>query len=224
MTTSASVIRVADFYSGCGGTSAGLRAAGMDIVFGLDFEPEASATYRRNFPEASFIERDILVVAPSEVEDLIGKGSGRLLVSACAPCQPYSSFVERGNRDRRKTLLLRLMPFIELLAPDFVFIENVPGLKSAQAPAGTFARFCKALRAAGYHVHHAVVDCQRYGVPQRRRRLVILASKLAPIAVPEFTHGKEPGQQPLSTVWEWIGDLPPVGPGEHHREVPNHVV
>lgn len=224
MATSAPVIRVADFYSGCGGTSAGLRAAGMEIAFGLDCEPEASATYRRNFPEAAFIERDILDVAPSEVADLIGRETGRLLVSACAPCQPYSSFVEPGRRDRRKTLLLRLVPFIELLDPDFVFIENVPGMKSAQAPAGTFARFCKALRAAGYHVSYAVVDCQRYGVPQRRRRLVILASKLGAIAVPKFTHGREPDLKPLSTVWDWIGDLPPVAPGEQHRDVPNHLV
>jgi DNA (cytosine-5)-methyltransferase 1 len=224
MVSGAPRIRVADFFCGCGGTSAGLRAAGMDIVLGLDFEPEASETYRRNFPETVFLERDIADVSPKDVANLVGRDDAPLLLSACAPCQPYSSFVERPVRDRRKTLLLRLLPIIERLDPAFVFIENVPGLNAGRAPAGTFARFCKALRVAGFHVDHAVVDCQAYGVPQRRRRLVILASRLGKIAVPEPTHGRGSGMLPPATVWEWIGDLPPVGPGEEHPEVPNHLV
>lgn len=223
MATNGQPIRVADFFSGCGGTSAGLRAAGMDIAFGLDFEHGASKTFRRNFPEAAFVERDIVKVSPEEVRELVGAGEGRLLVSACAPCQPYSSFVKGRGRDRRKTLLLRLLPFIERLDPEFVFIENVPGLKAGRSPAGTFARFCRALVCAGYHVVYAVVDCQRYGVPQRRRRLVILASRLGRIEIPEPTHGRGPGLRPISTVWEWIGDLPPIAPGEKHQEVPNHI-
>jgi DNA (cytosine-5)-methyltransferase 1 len=196
----------------------------MEIVFGLDLEPDASETYRRNFPEAAFLERDIVDVRPDEVAELINGGPAPLLLSACAPCQPYSTFVGQAGPDRRKTLLLRLIPYVERLEPDFVFIENVPGLRAARAPAGTFSRFCKALSAIGYHVSHAVLDCQRYGVPQRRRRLVILASRLAPIAVPEPTHGNGDGLEPLSTVWQWIGDLPAVAPGEEHPDVPNHVV
>ena len=108
-------------------------------MFGLDFEPDASATYRRNFPDAEFVERDIVDVDPAEVVEAVGKGAGPLLVSACAPCQPYSSFVERQARDKRKPLLLRLLPFIRSLEPDFVLVENVPGLKAPRAPAGTFA-------------------------------------------------------------------------------------
>jgi DNA (cytosine-5)-methyltransferase 1 len=224
MTTGSRGIRVADFFCGCGGTSAGLRAAGMDIVFGLDFEPDASETYRRNFPEVAFIERDIVEVHPDEVAELVAGGTAPLLLSACAPCQPYSTFVGRPARDQRKTLLLRLIPFVERLEPHYVFIENVPGLRSSQAPAGTFSRFCKALATMGYHVSHAVLDCQRYGVPQRRRRLVILASRLGPISMPEPTHGVGHGLMPISTVWEWIRDLPAVAPGEQHPDVPNHVV
>lgn len=215
-------IRVADFFCGCGGTSAGLRSAGMEIAFGLDMEPDASKTFRLNFPGASFIERDIAKVDPEEVAATVGVARGPLLVSACAPCQPYSSFVEQQARDRRRTLLLRLLPFIRRLRPDFVFVENVPGLRAASAPAGTFSRFCKALREEGYYVTFEVVDCQHYGVPQRRRRLVILASQLGPIMIPKPSHGSRPGQQPLSTVWEWIGDLPPIAAGEIHPEVPNH--
>jgi DNA (cytosine-5)-methyltransferase 1 len=112
-------IRVADFFSGCGGTSAGLRSAGMEVVFGLDFEPYSAATFRRNFPEAKFIERDIRLVAPEEVAKLV-EGTGPLLVAACAPCQPYSSFVRRRRATTNDhTLLLRLVPFLELIRPQF---------------------------------------------------------------------------------------------------------
>src|ERR1700694_877358 len=108
MTAGTRGIRVADFFCGCGGTSAGLRAAGMDIAFGLDFEPNVIETYRRNFPEAAFIERDVVEVDPDEVAELVAGGTAPLLLSACAPCQPYSTFVGQPARDRRKTLLLRL--------------------------------------------------------------------------------------------------------------------
>lgn len=198
-----------------------MREAGMAIEFGLDLEPEASETFRRNFPDAKFVEKDIAEVDPAAVAYDLQLRPGPLLVSACAPCQPYSSFVGRRTADPRRTLLLRLLPFIRVLKPTFIFVENVPGLKAARANAGTFSRFCKALRESGYHVTSEVVDCQHYGVPQRRRRLVILASRLGPIEIPKRTHGPG-GDRDLSTVWEWIGNLPAIEAGEIHPEIPNH--
>jgi DNA (cytosine-5)-methyltransferase 1 len=214
---------VVDFFCGCGGTSAGLRAAGMNIAFGLDFDAEAAATYRRNFPEASFIEREIMKVSPTDVARAIGNRPGPMLLSACAPCQPFSGFGRAQKGDPRRTLLLRLLPFIEALEPELVLIENVPGLHAQSAPAGTFARFCKALRTAGFNLSSGVVDCQHYGVPQRRRRLIIMASRLGPIELPAPTHGRAENLAPVSTVWEWIGDLPPIAAGEQHPTVPNHL-
>lgn len=224
MRSLAAPIRVADFFCGCGGTSAGLRAAGMTIALGLDFDADAGATYQRNFPEARFLLRNILDVDLTEVDELREGEDTPLLLSACAPCQPYSSFVKKSGPDVRRALLLRLLPIVERLRPEFVLIENVPGLKGAHSPAGTFARFCRALERAGYSVDHKIVDCRDYGVPQRRRRLVILASLLGPISVPLATHGEGSSLSPSSTVWDWIGDLPPVAPGEEHPDVPNHLV
>jgi DNA (cytosine-5)-methyltransferase 1 len=221
MASSIPRIRVADFFCGCGGTSAGLRLAGMEIALGVDFEPRASETFRRNFDEAKFVERDIAEIDPADIAEGLGEDDGPLLISACAPCQPFSSFVGHRPVDPRRSLLLRLLPFIRALEPSFVFVENVPGLKAARANAGTFARFCKALRDEGYHVASEVVDCRHYGIPQRRRRLVILASRLGPINVPRRTHGRD-GEHELSTVWEWIGDLPRIDAGQIHPKVPNH--
>ena len=216
-------IRVADFFCGCGGTSAGLRTAGMRIIFGLDNDAEASATYRINFPDAAFIEKDILSVSTDEIVREIGDEDGPLLISACAPCQPYSTFASARRADPRRRLLLRLLPVIRRLNPEFVLVENVPGLRSQFAPAGTFNRFKKALGSLGYYVESGVVDCQNYGVPQRRRRLLIMASRLGPIALPAPTHGRSSGVLPISTVADWIGDLPPVQAGQKHPEIPNHM-
>lgn len=195
----------------------------MEIAFGLDFEPEASATFRANFPEANFLETDISTVEVETVIEAIDPTRRPILLSACAPCQPYSTFVGSRRRDPRRSLLLRLIPIIERLRPEFIFIENVPGLRMSHANASTFKRFCKALRATGYEVASEVVDCHRYGVPQRRRRLVILASLRGPIRIPAASHGMGPGEMPPSTVWEWIGHLPALQAGEQHSDVPNHL-
>jgi DNA (cytosine-5)-methyltransferase 1 len=216
-------MRVIDFFCGCGGTSAGLRAAGMSILAGIDLDREAAETYRTNFPEAEFIERDIQKVDPSELSALVARDRGsRLLFSACAPCQPYTSFHRKSaRRAEQRTLLLRLMPFIDQLQPDFVFVENVPGLH--KVPNGsTFNRFRAGLARRGYSVAWTIVDCRDYGVPQRRRRLMLLASRLGPIEVPPPTHGSKPGLERWSTVRDWIGHLPPLEHGEIHASVPNH--
>jgi DNA (cytosine-5)-methyltransferase 1 len=195
----------------------------MEIILGLDFDPEAANTYRRNFPEASFIERDIADVDPGEVTTAIRSGTGPLLLSACAPCQPYTNFGGTKKSDPRRTLLLRLVPFLDRLEPDLVLIENVPGLHERRSSFGTLARFRKALLDRGFHIALAVVDCQNFGVPQRRRRLILMASRYGLIELPQATHGRSPGLLPVSTVWDWIGDLPPLAAGQAHPSVPNHL-
>lgn len=93
-------IEVYDFFCGCGGTSAGLREAGLRIVLGLDFNADAGRTYRRNFPEADFLDRDIRSVLTADIERLIPKTrTNPILFSACAPCQPFS----RQNRLKKRT-------------------------------------------------------------------------------------------------------------------------
>ena len=212
-----------DFFCGCGGTSAGLAAAGLTILGGLDLDAEAAATYRSNFPEAAFIERDIRAVDPREVSDAMTRSRGsRLVVSACAPCQPYTNFHRKSSRrTEQRTLLLRLLPFIDHLGPDFVFVENVPGLHKVPG-ASTFNRFVTALQRRGFHVTWRIVDCRSYGVPQRRRRLVMLASALGDLTIPPATHGRTPGLLPPSTVEDWIGHFPPIADGEAHARIPNH--
>jgi DNA (cytosine-5)-methyltransferase 1 len=213
-------IRVADVFCGCGGTSEGLRQAGMMIAVGLDFEPDASATYRHSFPEAEFIERDLRQVEPPEIASKIDQGGDLLLLSACAPCQPFSMYRRKSSESRRsRTLLPSLLPFVEYLQPELIVVENVPGIENGSN--GPLRRFAAGLKGLGYFVAWQVLDCQHFGVPQRRRRLILMASLFGEIAIPPATHGA--GLKPVTTVGEFIAHFPELKAGEHHPEIPNHV-
>ncbi|MES2462868.1 MAG: DNA cytosine methyltransferase [Armatimonadota bacterium] len=216
-------VRVFDFFSGCGGTSAGLQAAGCEIILGLDNDRDSAATFRHNFPNASFIERDIREV---EVEDLApfvdAHADVHKLFCGCAPCQPFSSQnKQRGILDQRSDLLTRFGYFVEHFTPEFVLVENVPGIQRIENE-GPLTEFVAMLERLGYEATVQIVDFKDYGVPQRRRRLVLLASLVGVVPFPIQSHGPGRRNPRFSTVADWIADLPPVAAGETHPEIPNH--
>lgn len=216
-------IHVIDFFSGCGGTSAGFRKAGMRIRAGLDVDSEAAASFRFNFPEAAFFERDITKLKSSAIAAHVARPAGDLLLfSACAPCQPFSKQRRLKRRqDVRATLIWNLLRFVRRYRPDFLFLENVPGLRSAELDQKTFASFQQRIEKLGYRVQCGLVNSCDYGVPQKRRRLVLVASLWGEVDFPRRTHGPSAGR-PFSTVWEWIGHFPKVAAGSSHPTVPNH--
>ncbi|HEX7681794.1 MAG TPA: DNA cytosine methyltransferase [Thermoanaerobaculia bacterium] len=215
-------IGVVDFFSGCGGTSAGLRAAGMDILAGIDIDREASDTFKRNFPEATVIREDITKLKTQLLRPVI-RGRGPLLFSACAPCQPFSK-QRRGRSvdDTRVPLLLEFVRFVKYYRPAYVFIENVPGLQTLSVDMGPFPEFTRRMTALGYHLDARIIESCDYGVPQRRRRLVIVGCRGMAVPFPRPTHGPGTRRPKYSTVWDWIGDLPPIAAGESHPRIKNH--
>ncbi len=220
-------IKVVDFFSGCGGTSAGLRAAGMDIILGLDTDADAADTFAANFPEADFIRHDIRTLETEALAPYLLPHRGQpVLFSGCAPCQPFSQQNRRRKTvDERVALLLQFGRFVERYRPEFVFVENVPPFRREGAMADElppFVAFLQLLRGRGYRVDHRVVDARDYGVPQWRKRLVLVASLGSLSPFPSPTHGPDMSVGGYATVWEWIGDLPPIAAGETHPSVPNH--
>lgn len=213
-----------DFFSGCGGTSAGMREAGLHIKLGIDFDPDAAKTYQLNFPEAGFIHRDIRFLKVSDLAPCIdSKNSRPMLFGACAPCQPFSKQRRAKKRnDGRKDLLREFHRFLRSYLPEYVFIENVPGLQSVEDRQGPFSKFLQLLTKLGYWYSHKVVYACHYGVPQRRRRLVLVASRLGPISFPKPTHGPGTRRKKLPTVWNAIGHLPRIAAGKSHGAVLNH--
>ena len=217
-------IKVFDFFSGCGGTSAGLQAAGMEIVFGLDNDPEAAATFQWNFPQAHFLQKDLTRLRADRIQALISANRGEpILFCGCAPCQPFSKQnLNRDAKDRRVPLLSHFGRFVRYYRPEFVLIENVPGLQSISEDPGPLPAFTNLLRRLGYHFVSGTIDCCDYGVPQKRQRFVLLASNVGDVALPAKTHGPGASLAPFSTVRDWIGDLPSIEAGQECDSVPNH--
>ena len=216
------MIGVIDFFCGCGGTSAGLRDAGMKILAGIDNDPDAERTFTGNFPEAKFFLKDVRSLHPEDLFPVIPK-DGPLLFSACAPCQPFTrQRTSRDRKDERVTLLDEIHRFVEAIRPSYVFVENVAGLQKIDPTEGPLGRFFHLLDELGYKRDSKILRAQDYGVPQYRRRFVLLASLLGPIEVPKKTHGPGTDHPEFETVWKWIGNLPSLEAGEASRKVTNH--
>ena len=219
-------VKVFDFFSGCGGASCGFRAAGMDVVFALDSDPEAKRTYMANFPDVHFELVDIQAVAVEQVQRHVDAfRTNPVLFCGCAPCQPFTkqntTRPDSGDDDR-VPLLLRFADFIETCSPDLVFVENVPGLQHFDRNSQPFDSFLRRLDACGYHVDFRSIRLMKYGVPQSRRRLVLVASRHGEIRLPAETHGPGTPNNRYETVRDWIAHLPPIRAGEEHPGVRNH--
>ena len=187
-------------------------------------DEEAATTFKSNFPEADFICRDIRGIYTWELEKYLPRERVQpLLFSACAPCQPFSK-QNRGKSaaDQRASLLDELHRFVRRFRPEYLFLENVPGIQRINPTGGPIGRFLRLLDELGYEVAYDVVDFLDYGVPQTRRRLVMTASLMGRLELPAPTHGSRNGKIPHSTVWEWIGDLPALTAGTADDDVPNH--
>ena len=206
-----------DLFSGAGGTSLGLQQAGFRVVAAVENNPLAVESYKLNIDGVAVFERDIGQVRTDEVMRRASLGAGELsLLAACPPCQGFSAIrTLNGSRrvdDPRNDLLEEVTRFVRALRPLTVMVENVPGLASEV----TFEEFLHTLEVLGFASRPEIVDVSRYGVPQRRRRLLVLASRL----------GEPPLGDPvprLRTVRDALADLPMPGcsgdPLHDHQEV-----
>jgi DNA (cytosine-5)-methyltransferase 1 len=200
------IIHGIDLYCGVGGLSYGLRKAGIRIVAGIDLDPASEFPFTWN-NKARFIKADVRDLSADELSKLYPKGTIRLL-AGCAPCRPFSPF-RRGmynSNDREWCLLTEFGRFAAALKPELLTMENVPGLASKPV----FRCFVKTLRQLGYHVDYKSVYCPRFGVPQHRRRLVLLASLIGPVKVP--IGGLSPAS--FRTVRDTLASLPKLEAGE----------
>jgi DNA (cytosine-5)-methyltransferase 1 len=194
-----------DLFCGCGGLTQGLKDAGFCVLGGVDIDKLSVETYRANHPEVQVLENDIRQLKVSAIKRNLGLRKGSLdLLAGCPPCQGFSRLITlNGKRrfyDPRNGLLLEFLRFIEELMPKAVMLENVPGL----AKYSKFKDFCRRLKKLGYHFEHRILDAANYGVPQRRRRLILLAGLSAPIEFAAPSKIKK-------TVRDAISNLPQAG-------------
>ena len=211
--------KVIDLFSGIGGLSQGFVSEGFKVVAGIDLDDSCRYAFERN-NHSNFIQRDIASVTARELTRLYGEGKALKILVACAPCQPFSSLnLNRAVYQRTNDKWTSLNEFLRLIAgvrPEVVSMENVPELANDKKYP-IFARFATTLKRQGYFVAHEIVDAADYGVPQRRRRLVLLASRLGMISLIKPTHANN-----RINVRQCIGDLPPIRDGEMSPSDPLH--
>ena len=197
-----------DCFCGLGGMSLGADLAGFEVVGGVDADAKAITVYKRAFPRALSLQEDLLQVAPRTVLRSAGIGRGDVdVLLGGPPCQPYSiNNHQRGTNDARCALVKRYLEFVSLLRPRWLALENVPGFASIEG--GTFLRtLLRSVQARGYFSAFHIVDASDFGVPQRRRRLVILAcrdGKKLRSAMEELRSRRDR----MVTVGDALGDLP----------------
>ena len=195
-----------DLFCGAGGLSYGMQRAGIRICAGVDLDPDCRYPFERNV-KARFLERDIADLGHRTIRSMFPKGSVKIL-AGCAPCQPFSSYTQGDGHDRW-TALSRFGELVDKVRPDIVTMENVPGLTKYRI----FKKYIGVLDRAGYEHDHKIVNCVEYGVPQTRRRLVLLASRHGKITV---MRGTRAGKPPV-TVRATIGGLERLGAGMTSR-------
>lgn len=198
-------ISCVDLFCGAGGLTHGFVLEDLPVVAGIDLDPACRFPYEAN-NQAKFIERNISTVAAEELGALFGDAELTIL-AGCAPCQPFSSYAQRyelDGKDGKWGLLYEFARLAQGTKPDVITMENVPTV----AKHAVFHDFVDTLTRLGYKVWFDVVDSSRYGVPQMRRRMVLLASKHGDIEMIAPTH-KTP-----KTVRQAIGRLRSLSAGE----------
>ncbi|WP_128478352.1 DNA cytosine methyltransferase [Halorussus pelagicus] len=210
-------IRAVDLFCGAGGLTYGLQKAGIDVRAGFDIESECRHPYEKNSTDAEFIESDISEdVSPEDIESYLSSDEAdHTLIAGCAPCQPYSKMSNGNEKQADSHEKWGLMEdFGQLIAdvePDLVTMENVPQVQEHEP----YEDFQSRLEDLGYTIWDKVVECPKYGVPQERKRLVLLASKYGHIELQDPTH--DPEEATVKSEFEKY-DLAELEAGESSEE------
>jgi DNA (cytosine-5)-methyltransferase 1 len=197
-----------DLFAGGGGLTVGLKRAGFRVAAAIESDESAHATYVANHGDVRAFLQDIRTTTGGEL--IAHEKNKRVdIVSGCPPCQGFTSLTSKyKKRDPRNALINDMLRIIKDLRPSAVMMENVPGL--AIRGKARFAKFLRELKREGYLPTIGVLQVADYGVPQFRRRLVLLAGRGFEIPMPQATHAKgaADGKQAWQTVRSAIGGMP----------------
>ena len=205
-------VSAVDLFCGIGGLTFGLSNAGIAVRAGLDNDVSCRFAYETNNRESKFHHIDVREVQFRDIA-LHYKDADLTVMVGCAPCQPFSAHTRKSRHsdDEDCALVDEFSRIVKEGTPDFVSMENVPGLAKHRA----FFRLLEMLDKLGYEFQHQVLSCINYGVPQTRRRLVLIASRLGTIRLPLTTEGRP-------TVKDFIGNLPTIEGGRPFPPDPAH--
>ena len=211
------MVKAIDFFCGAGGLTHGLIQAGIDVRAGVDIDHRLQTTYEANNQPSRFVHHDIADVNISRLRDELDiKPNDLVLYAACTPCQPFSTLNRAKHDDIRKYLLLNFADIIEDSPPDYIIVENVPGFRNRTGK--TIAeQFETTLLKHGFKTASGCLDAKDYGIPQTRKRYILVASRHGEPEIPQPTH-----QAHYATVRDAIGNYPVIADGESHSNYHNH--
>jgi DNA (cytosine-5)-methyltransferase 1 len=214
-------INAIDLFCGVGGLTKGLSDANINVIAGFDIVNSLKATYENNNVGTKYLNKDVSKIEVKDIKNLTDCNKNKFLLAGCAPCQPFSTQNKnrKKNTDHRRTLIYYFANLIRDTSPDFVFMENVPGLEKLEPDMLDY--FIKILNSQGYSWDKKIVDAASYGAPQHRKRFVLMAAKTNKnISIPIGSfNGKD---KPFITVRQCISHLPKISAGETHTKIKNH--
>jgi len=208
-------LQVIDLFCGIGGLTRGFLNVGLNVIAGFDIDTTCRYAYEHN-NGVPFYHANVRELYRQDLEPLYDEDAVRILVG-CAPCQPFSRMRSKmgqaNTMDEKYNLLLEYGRLIEEMRPTIISMENVPQLQKTNV----FAAFLEMLQRNGYHYDMKVVYCPDYGIPQTRRRFVLIGSLLGPIQIVNPTHDREDIH-----VGDFIRGLPAIAAGEVCEVDPLH--
>lgn len=199
---------VIDLFCGAGGLSEGFRKAGYRVLLGSDIDPTFGETFSKSHHGADFVGKPIQALSSSEIMALTGLARGELdVLVGGPPCQGYSVYNHgRGEHDPRAGLFREYLRIVRDIGPKWLVMENVTGLLSISG-GQLIQTIISEISKLGYSVEWRVLRAEDYGVPQERRRVVLIANRIgAVVQFPKIEYGE--GLKPFTTIWDAIGDLP----------------
>lgn len=221
--------QVVDLFAGAGGLSEGLSQAGHSVILASDINPKMCETHKYNHPESVVVcsdlsKRNSAKELASQIDDEV-QGKSLRMIAGGPPCQGFSTAGKWDSHDVRNQLFIPFMEVVEKLMPDYVLIENVPGLQWMKNGV-VLKNMLSILRGLDYSTSPHLLRAEEFGVPQRRRRLFILGSRQGEDFDPPPAHfySLERGKRRSETLYldelaspvsvgEAIMDLPPINPG-----------
>lgn len=212
------MIKAIDFFCGAGGLTRGLLDAGIAVLAGVDNDERLQQTYTHNNKPSRFIASDINAIDIDALCEELGiQPKDLTLYAACTPCQPFSTLTRLKGKDERKILLLAFARIIEKRPPDFILVENVPGLNNASGKE-IYQKFIKVLKKCGFSEAADLLDAKFFGIPQTRKRFILVASRHGSISLPL----PQTDVNQSATVRNCIEKYPVITDGEESKIYPNH--
>lgn len=194
-------VNVVDLFAGCGGLSYGFQEAGFQVILGIDHDKDSKETFLHNHPGSKYIQGDIRKVDHDEIVSETGDKKVHILMGG-PPCQGFSISGKRAYMDPRNSLYLEYFRILDILDPEVAIVENVLGIKSLYGGAA-LKNILSEFEKRGYRASYKLLKASDYGVPQIRKRIIIVATRVGEFSFPDKDKNEV-------TLGDAIGDLPKI--------------